>query len=114
MARKRKTKVYDKVKWHYPEGKGVPSLRAGMRHLVVIFHWLKKNNLLTEEARIMPPSKWGQDYSLISDDVLPEGQKLLDLYYDKWLDRLTSYRKKPSTLYLDKCLKKIRKSESTR
>ena len=46
-----KEMTYDKVSWHYPEGKNCPSLEAAKMHFDVVMHWLESQNLLSTEGR---------------------------------------------------------------
>jgi hypothetical protein len=37
-----KTKVYDKVSWHFPEGKNCPDIETAKNHFIKLMNWLKK------------------------------------------------------------------------
>jgi len=95
--------VYDKVKWHYPDGKNCPSLEAAKTHIEAVMHWLKKNDLLSEEG--LGAVKDGVDAELgITDSMLtPHGNKVMKSCYRSWLKHC-KYGENPSMEILDKCL----------
>jgi hypothetical protein len=93
-------KVYDKVKWHYPEGKNCPSLDAAKRHFVAIMEWSHKNGLLSDYGNELYELGLDSDFALTSDMFTDEGKEILDRGYEKWL-RLIAYDRKPDTAFWD-------------
>jgi hypothetical protein len=82
--------VFDKVAWHYPEGKDCPSLEAGRRHIEAMLRLLGEHGLLSEEGReALEQEELGPDFSLTSDLVTPEGEAALAKHYDAWLKLVT-------------------------
>jgi hypothetical protein len=84
-----KFKVFDKVRWHYPEGKDCPSLKAGKRHIEFMFRLLDQMDMLSNEGRESLAHPLTEDSSLTSEDVTPEGRALLAKHYDKWLESIS-------------------------
>ena len=101
-----KTIVYDKVKWHFPEGKGCPDLETAKRHFKILMDWLKKNKLLSEYGEELYKLPIGEDFSITSDMLTELGNKLLSMYYSKWLKSM-SYDRQPDLEVLEKGLKNI-------
>ena len=95
-----KIKTYDKVKWHFPDGKNCSSLEAGKLHIEVLMKWLKLHSLLSEYGKEIFEIGVDQDTSITSQMLTQEGRNILDKCYDKWL-RTVVYGKKPSTSLLD-------------
>jgi len=77
-------KVYDKVSWHYPEGKS-SDLKSALSHFIVIMAWLNMNNFLTIEGKEILELGIGPDFSLTSSMVSENGNEILSNYYTKWL-----------------------------
>ncbi len=94
-------KIYDKVKWHFPEGNNCPSLAVACKHFIVIMEWLGKHGLLSLDGQEAMNSGIGQDFSLNSSLLTPAGIKLLDNCYDEWLTTV-SYQTPVSTDILAK------------
>lgn len=103
-------KTFDKVSWHFPEGKGCPSLEAAKLHLVAVMQWLKVNDLLSPEGLELAELGVHSEFSLNAHMLLPEGNKVLNECYAAWL-RTVRYGQKPSMALLDKCLSATKKQE---
>ena len=78
-------KVYDKVSWHFPEGKNCPSLEAAKRHFVEIMDWLKTNNLLSEAGLEIYEIGIDSDFAITSDMLSEKGNKIFRRSYTDWL-----------------------------
>lgn len=98
--------VYDKVSWHYPEGKDCPSLDAAMRHFKIIMEWLKKKNLLSQYGEEIYDAGIDSDFALTSDMLTDKGNLVLQKCYRKWLKTI-NYEKVPSVELLEECLKSL-------
>lgn len=66
--------VYDKVSWHYPEGKNCPSLEAAKIHFLVMMKWLKENNLLSTEGEEVWELGVDADFSITSTMLNEKGK----------------------------------------
>jgi hypothetical protein len=77
--------VYDKVSWHFPEGKNCPSLEVAKKHFIVIMEWLNKNELLSEEGIEYFNLGIDSDFSLTSSMLTEIGNEILDKSYKIWL-----------------------------
>jgi len=88
-------KVYDKVSWHYPEGKNYSSLEAAKSHFIAIMNWLKENELLSEEGKEICDLGIDSDFSLTSSMLNGKGNDIITKYYSDWL-RSFDYTKKPN------------------
>jgi len=95
-------KTYDKVSWHFPEGKGCPSLEAAKIHFSVVMQWLKEKGLLSAEGLEALENGIDSEFSLTSHMVTAEGNKILSQCYAAWV-RTIQYGRKPSTDLLEKC-----------
>lgn len=107
-------KVYDKVKWHWPQGKanGCTSLAVGKRHIECAMNFLKKHKLLSEEGEAeLHRGKVSPDFALTSETVNHEGNVFLKRYYGKWCSGV-SYNAPPDDLFLLKSLKSSTNSPS--
>lgn len=96
-------RTYDKVAWHYPEGKGCPDLDAAKIHISVVMKWLKSNGLLSAEGVEALDAGIDSDFALTAHMLTPKGVHVLDCCYQKWL-RSVRYGKMPTTDLLDKHL----------
>jgi len=97
-------KTYDKVSWHFPEGKGCPSPNAAKRHLVVVMQWLKDNSLLSEEGLEAWDSGIDSDFALTSHMLTPVGNVVLAQGYRDWMEKV-AYSEEPSMRILDAILR---------
>lgn len=97
-------KIYDKVSWHFPEGKRCPSLEAAKVHFSVVTQWLKDKGLLSAEGREALENGIDSEFSLTAHMVTAEGNKILGECYAAWV-RTIQYGRKPSTDLLEKCLR---------
>lgn len=97
-------KTYDQVRWHFPEGKGCPSLDTAKIHFKVMMQWLKDKGLLTSEGLEAAEAGIDSDFALTAHMLTPRGNKVLSRCYAQW-SRTIVYGQKPSVSLLDKCLK---------
>lgn len=77
--------VYDKVSWHFPEGKDCPSLEAAKAHFNVLLAWLKKHDLLSDEGREIFDLGVDADFSITSSMLNKKGNDVLSKHYVDWL-----------------------------
>ena len=96
-------KTYDSVSWHYPEGKGCPSIEVAKLHFGVIMGWLKEKNLLSVEGLEVVDCGIDSDFALTTTLLTPQGNRVLDNCYSQWVQNLR-YGVKPMTDLLDTCL----------
>ena len=94
-------RVYDKVAWHFPEGKGCPSLTAATAHFRAIISWLRRSGLLSEYGQKVVEMKIGEDFSLTSEMLTEGGNKLVGDNYNEWLKTI-EYGKRVSTAFWDR------------
>jgi len=80
-----KYKVYDKVPWHYPEGKNCPSLSAAKIHLKSIMNWLKNKNLLSDEGLEIYNIGVDADFAITSSMLTKKGNEIMQKGYSNWL-----------------------------
>ena len=78
-------KTYDKLSWHYPEGRGCPSAEAAAALFEGLMGWLSARDLLSEEGRELAELPIDEDFALTSSMLAPAGQRLLDERYANWL-----------------------------
>lgn len=99
--------VFDKVRWHYPEGRNCPSLEAAKRHFKFILQFLQSHGLLSEDGKsLFPDGEMEDDFALTSDIVTPEGEALLEVCYDTWISQI-SYTGPLSDELLEQTLQRI-------
>lgn len=105
-----KITVYDKVSWHYPEGKDCPNLNTAKGHISAIMSWLKKNNLLSEEGKEIFNLGIGAHFSITSAMLTGKGNDVMELYYKKWLNSIdySDDPKKVDLTILNNGLKEIK------
>lgn len=77
--------VYDKVKWHYPDGKNCPDLPHAKQHFVILMEWLSRKGYLTEYGKEMYETGIDADFSLTSEMVMQPASELLAKNYNEWL-----------------------------
>ncbi|MED0656675.1 hypothetical protein P4S75_04955 [Anoxybacillus ayderensis] len=77
-------KVYDKAKWHL-ESESSASYEEKLQHLIVIMDWLKNSGLLSGYGLEVYEMGVDEEFSLTSQMLTDKGRKILDEYYDKWL-----------------------------
>jgi hypothetical protein len=80
-----KITVYDKVSWHYPEGKDCPGLEAAKVHFVEVMNWLKENSLLSDEGEETLELGVDADFSISSSMLNEKGNDVLKKHYSSWL-----------------------------
>ena len=104
-------KIYDKVSWHYPEGKDCPSIEAAKRHINFAMRFLEAHDLLSEDGKdLFSGGKVDDDFALTSDVVTSDGEALLSKGYRKWLGQI-SYQGRLSAELFENILNGIRKSK---
>lgn len=96
-------KTYDKASWHFPEGKGCPSLEAAKIHFRVITKWLRDNDLLSTEGIEAAESGIDADFALTAHMLTPKGNRVLGRCYGQWV-RSVRYGEEPKTELLERCL----------
>lgn len=96
------SKTYDKVAWHFPEGRGCPSLAAAKTHFTVVIKWLESKGLLSAEGTEAAASGIDSDFALTADMLTAKGNRILGLCYDQWV-RTVRYGVTPTTEVLDNC-----------
>jgi hypothetical protein len=104
-----KITVYDKVSWHYPEGKNCPSVEAAKVHLSAVMKWLNKNNLLSEEGKEIFEIGVDVDFSITSSMLNEKGNDVLKKYYSSWL-KTVDYSKNIDLKILDNGLREHKNS----
>lgn len=77
--------VYDKVSWHYPEGKGCQNLEDAKVHFKSVMNWLKKNKLLSDEGEEIFELGIDADFSITSSMLNEKGNDVLEKHYSSWL-----------------------------
>ena len=98
--------TYDKVSWHFPDGKNCPSLEAAKVHFDVVMRWLESQNLLSPEGREAIEIGIDSDFSLTSYMLTDTGNQLLVACYAEWV-RTIQYGARPSVKLLEDCLRKV-------
>lgn len=100
-----KVVVYDKVSWHYPEGRNCPNLETAKSLFRILMNWLNKNNLLSEEGKEIFELGIDRDFSITSSMLNEKGNELFSKYYSKWLRSITY--ENINTKLLDELIKNI-------
>ena len=98
--------IYDKVSWHFPEGKNCPSLEAAKVHFDIVMRWLESQELLSPEGREAIEIGIDSDFSLTSYMLTDKGNRLLTTCYAEWA-RTVQYGIRPSVKLLEDCLRKV-------
>ncbi len=101
--------TYDKVSWHFPDGKTCPSLQAAKVHFSVVMRWLESQNLLSAEGHEAVEMGIDSDFALTSSMLTDTGDRLLGTCYAKWV-RTVQYGTRPSVRLLENCLRKFQSS----
>ena len=83
-----KIKVYDKVSWHFPEGKNCPDIETAKSHFKIIMTWLSKNNLLTEEGKESYDLGIDDDFAITTLMLTDRGNTIFEKHYSKWLKKM--------------------------
>ncbi len=104
-------KVFDKVKWHYPEGDGCENLETAVIHFEAVLAWLNQHNLLSEYGKKLYVLGVDSDISITSEMLTKAGQKLLDKCYDSVLKNL-EYGKIPSLICFEEYLRMEAENDS--
>ncbi len=91
-------KVYDKVSWHFPDGKNCPDIQSATLHFRTLLKWLQERSLLSPFGKAVAAQEIGEDFSITSEMLSAQGAALLDEYYDAWL-QIIDYSSAPSTDY---------------
>lgn len=98
--------TYDKVSWHFPDGKNCPSLGAAKVHFDVVMNWLKSKQLLSAEGYEALKAGIDSDFSLNSHLLTQKGNQLLGTCYAEWACD-AKYGTRPSVKLLEDCLRKV-------
>ena len=77
--------IYDKVSWHFPEGKSCPSLEAAKKHFDILVEWIKKNDLFSAEGEEIFDLGVDSEFSITSSMLNKNGNDVLSKYYTDWL-----------------------------
>ena len=99
--------TYDKVSWHFPDGKNCPSLEAAKVHFDIVMRWLESRNLLSAEGREAMQIGIDSDFSLTSYMLTDQGNQLLATCYAEWAGTVR-YGTRPSVRLLEDCLRRIK------
>ncbi len=99
-------KIYDKVNWHFPDGKKCPSLEKAKQILATTMKWLNKNNLLSDYGKELHDIGVDSDFSITDQMLTDRGNLLMSNFYDTWLAML-DYQKEPFTNYFDEVITHI-------
>lgn len=83
-----KIQVFDKVKWHYPDGKNCPDLAHAMRHFKELAGWLQNNSLLSAYGQEVIAEGIDSEFSLTSEMLTETGNRVLGARYQEWLNTL--------------------------
>ena len=102
--------TYDKVSWHFPDGKNCPSLEAAKVHFDVVIRWLESQNLLSSEGREAVEIGIDSDFSLTSYMLTDTGNELLATCYAEWVCTI-QYGIRPSVRLLENCLRNIQSNK---
>lgn len=93
-------KTYDKVSWHFPDGKNCPNLDAAKVHFDALMHWLKSQDLLSEEGQEAVDAGVDSDFAITSHMLTGKGNRLLKSCYAEWA-RTVKYGVQPSMSILE-------------
>jgi len=99
--------VYDKVSWHYPEGKNCSNLEAAKVHFFAVMKWLKKNSLLSAEGEEILELGIDSDFSITSSMLNEKGNEVFKKHYSSWLKTI-DYSKNVDTKILDDGLREYK------
>lgn len=103
-------RTYDKLSWHFPEGKECPSLDTAKIHFDVVMRWLETRELLSPEGREATEIGIDSDFALTSQMATDMGNRVLVACYADWVRRV-KYGTRPSVKSLEDCLQKIRSGQ---
>ena len=98
--------TYDKVSWHFPDGKDCPSLEAAKVHFDVLMEWLQSRHLLSEEGQEAMEFGIDSDFSLTSYMLTDRGNRLLTACYAEWASTVT-YGVRPSMSAIEDYLRRL-------
>lgn len=100
-------KIYDKAEWQIDGG--IPS-ELVVNHFKIVFTWLKKHDMLSEEGKEELEDGIDSEASLNEELLTQEGTSFLDKYYDKFLMVIAKekYGKNDSIEELDKLYKEYK------
>lgn len=73
-------KIYDKVQWHIDGGE---SPKEAIKKMKIVFSFLNKYNLLTNEGKELYEFGIDSSASLTENMVTSKGKKFLNQYYDE-------------------------------
>ena len=98
--------TYDKVSWHFPDGKSCRNLEAAQIHFDALMSWLQSQYLLSEEGREVMEFGVDSDFSLTSYMLTDMGNRLLTACYAEWVSTVT-YGVRPSMGSLEDYLRHL-------
>lgn len=100
-------KIYDKAVWQVDGG--IPS-KLVVNHFKIVFTWLNKHDMLSEEGKEELEDGIDSEASLNEEQLTNEGIDFLDKYYDKFLMAIAKekYGKEISIEELDKLYKEYK------
>ena len=98
-----KKTVYDKVEWHYPEGKGCPDLKTATIHFKAVLDWLDQHDLLTPLGKEIYDLGVDRETSITSDMLTEKGNRIMKRCYDEMTKGL-KYGQTPSLDCFNGCL----------
>lgn len=99
-------RTYDKVSWHFPDGKNCPNLEAAKVHFYVVMNWLESQRLLSVEGLEAMEIGIDSDFSLTSYMLTGKGNELLATCYADWVSTV-QYGTQPSVKLLEDSLRKV-------
>lgn len=101
--------VFDKISWHYPEGKNCPSLEIARAHFLAVMKWIQENGLLSDEGEEILDVGISTDFSITSSMLNKKGNDVLKKYYSTWL-KTVDYSKSIDFKILDDGLHEYKSS----
>lgn len=102
-----KIHVFDKVKWHFPDGKNCLDLNHALRHFKQLIHWLQKNELLNTYGKEIAAVGIDVEFSITSEMLTNTANQVLMAKYDDWL-KTVRYEEISDFSILDVALAEIR------
>lgn len=85
------------------ESESSASYEEKLQHLIVIMNWLKDHGLLNEYGLEVYELGIDEEFSLTSKMLTDKGKKVLDEYYNKWIENY-KYGEVPSLEFLSNIL----------
>ena len=75
-------KIYDKIAWQVDGG---IDEKVAINHFEFMFKWLNDNNLLSKQGKEILSFGLDGSESISDNDVIVEGSKFLEKYYDRYI-----------------------------